>query len=90
MDITKLISFFAALSVATERVTEIIKGLPILSDWFAVYKSGVQEELRKVSVQLIAVASGAFVSYLVGTAVGDDRKFLLPITNCCSASFLVC
>ena len=74
MDITKLISFFAALSVATERVTEIIKGLPILSDWFAVDKSGVQEELRKVSVQLIAVASGAFVSYLVGTAVGDQSK----------------
>src|SRR6266567_3735420 len=84
MDITKLISFFAALSVATERLTEIIKGLPLLSDWFAVDKAGTKEELRKVSVQFVAVASGTLVSYLVGDAIGSqlnivgfaDHKFL--------------
>jgi len=66
ISITSLLGFFAALSVATERITEIIKGLPGLSSWFAaVDKTGTTEEFRKVSVQIIAVLAGTLVSYLV-------------------------
>jgi hypothetical protein len=63
--LTTLVSFLAALSVATERITEIIKGLPLLSKWLAIErKDQVAEELRKVSVQFIAVLAGTLVTYL--------------------------
>jgi len=63
--ITSLLGFFAALSVATERITEIIKGLPGLSSWFAATdKEGTTEEFRKVSVQIVAVLAGTLVSFL--------------------------
>jgi hypothetical protein len=75
MDITKLVSFFAALSVATERITEVIKGLPGLSEWFGVDKTGTKEELRKVSVQFVAVASGTLVSYLMLDAISNQANF---------------
>jgi hypothetical protein len=65
-NVTNLLSFFAALSVATERITEIIKGLPGLSNWFAREDlKATAEEFRKVSVQLVAVLAGMVVSYLV-------------------------
>jgi hypothetical protein len=65
-ELTTLLSFFAALSVATERVTEMIKGLPGLSKWFAIEKPDpVSEEFRKVSVQFVAVLAGMLVSYLL-------------------------
>lgn len=64
--ITGLLGFFAALSVATERITEIVKGIPWLSHWFVIEKTNeVTEEFRKISVQLVAVIVGVLVSYLV-------------------------
>jgi len=64
--LTTLVSFLAALSVATERITEIFKSLPLLSNWFAIEKKDpVLEELRKASVQLVAVLSVTLVTYLV-------------------------
>ena len=65
--LTILLSFFAALSVATERITEIIKGLPGLSRWFAVEQPAGShtEELRKASVQFVALLAGTLVTYLV-------------------------
>ena len=67
ISITSLLGFFAALSVATarERITEIIKGFPGLSRWFAVDKTGTTEEFRKASVQIVAIVAGTLVSYLV-------------------------
>jgi hypothetical protein len=61
-----LLGFFAALSVATERITEIVKGIPGLSNWFVAEKTNkITEEFRKVSVQVLAVVAGGLVSYLV-------------------------
>lgn len=63
--LTTLRSFLAALSVATERVTEIIKGAPLVSKWLAVeQQKRTREEFRKVCVQLVAVICGTFVTYL--------------------------
>jgi hypothetical protein len=65
--ITNLVSFLAALSIATERITEIVKGLPLLSGWLAVERpaNSTGEALRKASVQIIALLAGALVTYLV-------------------------
>ena len=65
--ITSVVSFLAALSVATERITEIIKGLPILSGWLAMERpaNSNAEALRKASVQIIALLCGSLVTYLV-------------------------
>jgi hypothetical protein len=81
--ITSLLGFFAALSVATERITEIIKGLPGLSNWFSVDKTGTAEEFRKASVQIIAVLAGMLVSYLVR----DPLAKQLNISDASQVSF---
>jgi len=82
--ITSLLSFFAALSVATERITEIIKGLPGLSNWFAATdKTGTTEEFRKVSVQIVAVLAGTLVSYVVREPVAKQ----LNISDASQISF---
>src|SRR5207253_1928052 len=71
--LTTLLSFLAALSIATERITEIIKGLPILSAWLAVErKPGLQEEFRKASVQGLALLAGTLVAYLVRDPLGKQ------------------
>lgn len=71
--LTTLVSFLAALSVATERITEIFKSLPLLSNWFAIEKKDpVLEELRKASVQLVAVLSGTLVTYLVSDQLSQQ------------------
>lgn len=63
--LTTLLSFLAALSVATERITELFKGMPLISRWFAIEKKDpVVEEFRKVSVQFLAVLAGTLVTYL--------------------------
>ena len=63
-EFTPLVTFLAALSVATERITELIKGLPLLSNWFATEKKDpLKEELRKVSVQFVAVLAGTLVTF---------------------------
>jgi hypothetical protein len=71
--LTTLVSFLAALSVATERITEIFKSLPLLSKWFAVEKKDpTLEELRKASVQFVAVLSGTLVTYLAGAQLSQQ------------------
>jgi len=64
--LTNLFGFFAALSLATERITEIIKGLPILSGWLAVQKApnSTGEAFRKACVQILAIAVGTGLAYL--------------------------
>jgi hypothetical protein len=34
-NLTSLFGFLAALSLATERITEVVKGLPYVSKWLA-------------------------------------------------------
>ena len=62
-----IFSFLAALSLATERITEVIKGIPPLSRWFAVEKASGSnlEEFRKASIQLLAIVIGTILASLV-------------------------
>jgi len=57
-----LFAFVSGLSVATERITEVIKGLPWISSWLAVDKAGTAEEFRKAVVQLLAIVVGSCVA----------------------------
>jgi hypothetical protein len=58
-----LLAFLAALSVATERITEVIKGLPFISSWLSSDKKGPAEDLRKAVIHVIAIVMGAFLAY---------------------------
>jgi len=65
VDLTTLFGFLAALSMATERITEAVKGLPFLSAWLAEEKTDSQkEEARKAAVQILAIAVGTALAYL--------------------------
>jgi hypothetical protein len=73
--LTNVLTAFAALSVATERITETIKGFPGLSRWFAVERpvGSMAEEARKASVHVVAI----IVGMLLARTVGDS----LPLVN---------
>jgi uncharacterized membrane protein YoaK (UPF0700 family) len=64
---TTLFTFLAALSVATERITEIIKGLPLLSTWLSKEKSGSAEDARKATIHIIAIVVGAILTGLAAS-----------------------
>ena len=66
--LTTLLAFLAALSLATERITETVKGLPGLSRWFAVARpSGSDaEEFRKASIQILAMVVGTALAFVTG------------------------
>lgn len=63
--LTNLLGFFAALTLATERITESFKGLPFLSRWLAVEKpaGSTAEEFRKASIHLLAAGVAAVLSF---------------------------
>jgi hypothetical protein len=65
--ITALLGFLAALSVATERITETIKGLPGISKWLTAEASAgtTREEFRKAAIHVIAIAVGTLLAWLV-------------------------
>ncbi len=79
------VAFLAALSLATERMTETIKGLPILSRWIAVEKANdsTAEEFREASIHILAIAGGTLVASLrqkqLSTATGMHQQWLLAI-----------
>jgi hypothetical protein len=79
MDSTHLVAvvgLLVALSVASERLVEIVKGLvPPLSG-----KSTTQwkENVRRTANQLLAVGAGIATAYLALPAIPQD---VLPITN---------
>ncbi len=62
--LTSLLGFLAALSLATERITETIKGLPLLSRWLAVEKpsGSTAEEFRKACIHILAIAVGTILA----------------------------
>jgi hypothetical protein len=62
---TTLFAFLAALSVATERITEMIKGFPGISSWLSVEKKeSAPEEARKVVIHAVAIVIGALLAYM--------------------------
>jgi len=65
--LTSLLALFATLSLATERITELIKGLPGVSRWLAVERTvgSTAEEFRKASIHLLAIAIGTVLACLI-------------------------
>jgi hypothetical protein len=62
MPVTSLLSYVAALSVATERVTEFLKRIPLVSKALSDHKTkGWLEDLRIMGVYLL--------SFIVGTII---------------------
>jgi hypothetical protein len=58
MDISALLTYVAALSVATERVTEFIKRIPWISSLLSTRRQGTLEDVRVMAVNLLAVVIG--------------------------------
>lgn len=73
MDVTKLstiIALIVALSVASERLVEIIKGLvPFLNEKNTEPK---KEGWRKAALQALAVISGVITAFLARPAIPKD------------------
>jgi hypothetical protein len=67
-NLTTIISLLVALSVASERLVEIVKGLipPLNRQWT---KKPWQEGVRKALLQLLAVASGIITADLASAAI---------------------
>ncbi len=68
--------FMAALSLATERITETIKAWTFLSRWLAVDKESgsTAEKLRKATIHILAIPVGTILASLtqdqLSTAMG--------------------
>jgi hypothetical protein len=66
-DVTTLFGTVGALSVATERTTESVKGFPLISEYIAVENKDLQrEEPRKMGIHVIAIVIGFKLAYAVG------------------------
>jgi len=63
MAVASLLSYVAALSVATERVTELIKRIPWISSALSTRREGKLEDLRVMGVQLLAIVVGAVICH---------------------------
>lgn len=56
-----MMTYVAALSVSTERVTEFIKRLPAFSNYLSAQKTGAQEDVRIICVRVLAVIIGGVI-----------------------------
>ena len=71
MDLNGMVTYVAALSVSTERVTEFIKRVPAFSGFLSTEKSGTAEDVRVICVHVLAVLIG-------GVICGFFPKTLVP------------
>ena len=78
MDLSAMITYVAALSVSTERVTEFIKRLPKASDYLSAKKTGVSEDVRVICVHLLAVVIGMVLCYFFPNQLAPGRLPLDP------------
>jgi len=70
--ITTFLPLIITLSVATERLVEILKGLPFLS-WLSEKKSSPsKEKLRKTLLQVLAVFAGIATAWLSSSYYSAD------------------
>jgi len=68
--LTAILALLVTLSMATERVTEAIKGFPYLSRFLASNDlTGDREELRKATIQVIAIVIGTIFASLVSPQI---------------------
>ncbi len=76
--LSNVFTFVAALSVATERITEMIKRIPGVSKLFSEQKkTQTGEDVRVILVHALAIAIGA----LLCTQVPEVVRNLLQIKN---------
>jgi hypothetical protein len=66
VDLSNMVSYVAALSVATERITEALKRLPKLADWLSVPKKEITKENGRV-IAVHVVATGIAMGLCLGT-----------------------
>jgi hypothetical protein len=80
MDLNGMITYVAALSVSTERVTEFVKRLPVFSNFLSAQRTGKQEDARIICVHVLAIVIGGiicgiFPKTLVPTGIAFPTEF---------------
>lgn len=78
MNLSSFLTYLAALSVATERVTEFLKRIPGLSDLLSTRRQGTSEDLRVLAVNLLSAFVGMFLCHafpgaLQSAGIGDGK-----------------
>lgn len=58
MDISAGLTYVAALSVATERVTEFFKRVPGVSTYLSTKTTGIKEDIRVMCVHILSLLVG--------------------------------
>ena len=71
MDLNSMVTYVAALSVSTERMTEFVKRVPVFSSFLSAEKTGTQEDVRIICVHVLAIIIG-------GVICGIFPKTLVP------------
>lgn len=61
MDLNSMVTYVAALSVSTERVTEFVKRVPVFSSFLSAEKTGTQEDVRIICVHVLAIIIGGVI-----------------------------
>jgi len=69
MNVGDLLTYVAALSVATERVTELLKRIPGLSNLLSERRQGKLEDIRVMAVHILAILIGMILCYCFRTAL---------------------
>lgn len=74
LDLSATVTYVAALSVATERVTEMIKNIPGVSNFLSTRTKGTMEDVRLICVHLTAVLVGILLCYAVPALAPDNPQ----------------
>jgi drug/metabolite transporter (DMT)-like permease len=69
MNWSAALTYVAGLSVATERVTELLKRIPYLSNLLSKRRDGTLEDIRVMAVQLLATLIGMVICHSFPTAL---------------------
>jgi len=74
-----LVGYIAGISVATERVVEIIKGIPVLGPLLSKdEKNGDDVPLSAMAVHILAIVVGAFFAWMtygqIASSIGADPQ----------------
>jgi hypothetical protein len=72
MNISNLLTYVAALSIATERVTELIKRIPWLSSFLSTRQTiKTREDVRVMAVHVLAIVIGMIICYYFPSALAN-------------------
>lgn len=81
--LSAILALLVTLSMATERVTETIKGLPLLSALLARPRppGSWQENFRQAVIHIIAIGVGTGFAYCVEGSITSLLKMPLPAAH---------